>query len=421
MKEDFLHYVWQYKLFSTELKTADNEEVIILETGTYNTNTGTDFLNAKLKIDGQIWVGNIEIHLKSSNWYTHNHETDKNYDTVILHVVYENDTEVFMKNNKPLPTLEIKNCIDKNILENYNKNYSEQLKWILCEKQITEIKNNYITQNVLERLYFQRLENKSVLIKELLNKSNNDFEAVLFQLLAKNFGLKVNGETFLSLAESVDFSIVRKEWFNEDILSALMFGQAGFLSENIEGEYFLHLKSEYKYLQHKYKLTPIDNNNFQFFRMRPNNFPTIRIAQLVSLYHIHHNLFSKILSVKDITSFYSLLNIKVNDFWKNHYTFTKESKKSSKKLTKSFIDLLIINTIIPLKYVYEYSRGKFNKDEILNLMKELKPEKNSIISKFSNLKIEAKNAFETQALLELKNEHCNDKNCLHCTVTNKIK
>lgn len=418
MKEEFLHYIWKKKLFSTEIKTIDNEEIIILEVGEYNKNTGVDFLNAKLKIDGQVWVGNVEIHLKSSYWYTHNHHLDKNYDAVILHVVYENDSEVFMKNNKPLPTLELKNYIDESLLKSYENTFLNQKRCDLCKKLISEIKEP-LTNDWFESLFFERLERKSVLINELLSESNNDFEAVLFQLLSKNFGLKVNADAFLDLAKSTDFSIVRKEWFNEEILSALIFGQAGFLVDDIDNEYFMRLKKEYEYLKHKYKLKPIDKNNFQFFRMRPSNFPTIRIAQLVSLYFNNQNLFSKIINIKNVDDYYSLLNVEVNDFWKTHYTFEKQSKKSLKKLTKSFIDLLIINTIVPFKYVYQKNNiGEVNKNEIMNLMKELKPEKNSIISKFLDLKIEAKNAFETQALLELNNKQCNDKYCLHCT-TNK--
>ncbi|TYP97507.1 uncharacterized protein DUF2851 [Tenacibaculum adriaticum] len=419
MKEEFLHYVWQYKLFSSELVTTGNEKIKILKNGSLNKNSGPDFLNAQLEIDNQIWVGNVEIHLKSSDWYVHQHETDVNYDAVILHVVYEDDTQVFMKNNTPLPTLELKDKIDKGLLNDYQNLFSTQLRWIPCEGQIAEV-DKFLLSNWLERLYFERLENKSIVIKQLLEQSNNDFEVVLFQLLAKNFGLKVNADAFLSLAQSLDFSIIKKERFKEKSLTSLLFGQAGFLEDNLESEFHYQLKKEYAYLKHKYNLQSLANSQFQFFRMRPNNFPTIRIAQLVSLYHQYQNLFSKLMEIKKAEDFYLLFAVEVNEFWKSHYTFEKESKKSPKKLTKPFIDLLIINTIIPLKFVYEQSRGEVDETQILKLIKQLKPEKNSTISKFADFKIKANNAFETQALLELKSNYCTPKHCLQCGIGNSL-
>lgn len=420
MKEEFLHFLWQYKLFNKSNLTSVKGGIIeVLDSGSYNTNSGPDFLNSKLKIDDQLWVGNVEIHIKSSDWYVHHHEKDKNYDAVILHVVWEHDTNVFMKNNHSLPTLELQRFVQEDVLENYQKLFSKEQRWIPCEKQITEI-DSFLLHNWLERLYFERLENKSILIKELLLQSNNDYEAVLFQLLAKNFGLKVNGEAFLELAKSFEFSVLRKVRFNEEQLSALLFGQAGFLENKIEDGYYLELQKEYKYLQHKYQLKPLAKQRFQFFRMRPNNFPTIRIAQLVVLYFKHQHLFSQTLEAAHLKDFYMLFSVEVNDFWKKHYTFEAASKKSPKKLTKSFIDLLIINTIVPLRFVYEQERGEVNEEQLLQLIQQLRPEKNSIINKFSELKIEAKNAFETQALLELKNNYCTKKRCLQCAIGNSL-
>lgn len=420
MKEEFLHFLWQYKLFNKASLTSVKGGIIeVLDSGSYNTNSGPDFLNSKLKIDDQLWVGNVEIHIKSSDWYVHHHEKDKNYDAVILHVVWEHDTNVFMKNNHPLPTVELERFVQEDVLENYQKLFSKEQRWIPCEKQIEEV-DSFLLNNWLERLYFERLENKSILIKELLLQSNNDYEAVLFQLLVKNFGLKVNGEAFLELAKSVEFSVLRKVRFNEEQLSALLFGQASFLENKIEDGYYLELQKEYKYLQHKYQLKPLAKQRFQFFRMRPNNFPTIRIAQLVALYFKHQHLFSQTLEATHLKDFYMLFSVEVNDFWKTHYTFEAASKKSPKKLTKSFIDLLIINTIVPLRFVYEQERGVVNEEKLLQLIQQLRPEKNSIINKFSELKIEAKNAFETQALLELKNNYCTKKRCLQCAIGNSL-
>ncbi|WP_437823980.1 DUF2851 family protein [Tenacibaculum mesophilum] len=420
MKEEFLHFIWQYKLFSkANLISVKGETVEVLNTGSHNTNSGPDFLNTKLKIDGQLWVGNVEIHIKSSDWYAHHHEKDVNYDAVILHVVWEYDSDVFMKNNHPLPTVELQKIVQEDVLVNYRKLFLKERRWIPCEKQIGEI-NSFLLNNWLERLYFERLENKSVVIKKLLQKSNNDYEAVLFQLLAKNFGLKVNGTAFLELAQSFDFSVLRKVRFNEEQLSALLFGQAGFLADEIEESYYKQLKNEYVYIKHKYRLQSLIKHRFQFFRMRPNNFPTIRIAQLVALYNKYESLFSRLMDVNKIEGFYNLFTVEVNEFWKTHYTFGSESKKSVKILTKSFIDLLIINTIIPLKFVYEQARGEVNEESLLKLIQQIHPEKNSIINKFDELKIKAKNAFESQALLELKNNYCQNKKCLSCNVGNFI-
>ena len=242
----------------------------------------------------------------------------------------------------------------------------------------------------------------------------------MFKLLAKNFGLKTNAEAFLNFANSIDFSIVRKLQNDVFKLQALFFGQAGFLEETSKEKFVNKLKTEYKYLKHKFNLKPIHNGQFQFFRMRPTNFPTIRIAQLVFLYYKQQNLFSKLIATSDLKTMYQLFSVELNDFWKIHFTFKTVSKKTSKKLTKSFVDLLLINTIFPLKFNYLKSRGVVDETAFLSLIQELKPEKNSIIDRFSKLKISSKNAFETQALLQLKNNYCAKKRCLQCAIGNVI-
>jgi hypothetical protein len=420
MKEEFLYYIWQYKLFAKrDLWTTEKQQITIEKTGVQNKNAGPDFLNAQVKIGAQLWAGNVEMHLKSSDWYAHKHEEDVNFDAVILHVVWEHDAVVFMKNNEPMPTVELKNFVDDKLLLNYkNLIYSSQ-SWILCENQIATL-DEFLVDNWLERLYFERLEQKSIFIMELLQETNYNFETVLFQLIAKSFGLKVNGDSFLQLAKSIDFLILRKVSFDEQQVTALFFGQAGFLEKEVEESYYQQLKKEYEYLKHKYKLHPIANAQFQFFRMRPQNFPTIRIAQLASLFFTHQNLFSKLMSINKKEEFYALFSFTVQAFWKTHYTFESESKKSPKKLSKSFIDLILINTIIPLKFVYLENRGAADKDEIIQLIRQVSSEKNSIISKFSDLKIVAKTALESQALLELKNNYCTKKRCLQCAIGNNL-
>ncbi|MGK0413097.1 MAG: hypothetical protein ACJA1B_001299 [Polaribacter sp.] len=420
MCEEFLYYVWKYKIFSNlKLQTSDAKEISIIKSGIHNKNSGPDFLNAQVKIDNQLWGGNAEMHIKSSDWYLHKHEEDANYDAVILHVVWEHDVDVFMKNNKPLPTLALKNFVSKELLANYKTLIYHQQRFIPCESQILKV-DEFLLNNWLERLYFERLEQKSVFIKELLVNTNSDFEAVLFQLLAKNFGLKVNGDAFLQLANSLDFSVVRKVCFDENQLTALFFGQAGFLEEDLAEHYQQQLKQNYRYLKHKYNLFPIAKEQFQFFRMRPQNFPTIRIAQLAALIFKQHNLFSKLMHCNKKEEFYALFSFEVDAFWKTHFTFESVSKKSAKKLSKSFIDLILINTIIPLKFVYLQSRGEVDEEEIMQLIKQVSSEKNSVISKFSALKITSKNALESQALLELKNNYCSKKRCLQCAIGNDL-
>ncbi len=420
IKEDFLHHLWKYKLFSTlKLQTTQTKNVVIVTSGQHNQNSGPDFFNAQLKINNQLWAGNVEIHIKSSDWYVHGHENDVNYDNVILHVVYEHDVEVFRKDNTAIPTLELKNYINKELFNNYKQLFSSNQKWINCEHDISTV-DKFKLSNWLERLYIERLEQKSEFVGQLLIDSKNNWEAVLFKLLAKNFGLKVNGEAFFNLASQLDFNILRKEQHNLFSLEALLFGQANLLTETIESSYYIQLQKEYAYLKSKYRLSSALNIPFQFFRLRPNNFPTLRIAQLAGLYHRQQNLFSKIIATKDIKEYYKLFNFSMTTFWKEHYSFTAQSKKSEKKLTKSFVDLLLINTIIPLKFMYLKAIGKLNETEILQLIRQLKPEKNTIIDKFQKLNISSENALETQALLQLKNMYCSHQKCLQCVIGSSL-
>lgn len=420
MKEDFLHYLWKYQLFdATHLFTSDKKKISVVKTGIYNKNSGPDFLNAHVWIDEQLWVGNVEIHLKSSDWYAHHHEEDKNYDAVILHIVWDYNVEVFAKNGISIPTLELKDLISQKLLDKYSQLSLSSSKWIPCEDQFKEV-DVFTKQNWLDRLYVERLEQKHLLILGFLRETNNDWERVLFKLLAKNFGLKNNGEAFLKMANSFPFSLMRKLQSDQLQLSALLFGQSGFLEDSYEVSYHKELKDEYNYLRRKFQLKSMRKEEFQFFRMRPQNFPTIRLAQLSALYCKHSSLFSKLMKVNRVEEVCAIFNVKVGEFWNTHYTFSKESKNSSKRLSKNFIELLIINTIIPLKFSYLKSSDKLKEEELFDLMRTVSTEKNNIISRFSQLNFEAKNALESQALLELKNNYCTKKRCLQCAIGNKI-
>ena len=415
MKEDFLHYLWQYKKFDfSNLKTANGEDLTIINSGNYLQLAGPDFFNAQIIIDNQKWAGNVEIHIKSSDWYLHQHENDDNYNSVILHVVWENDTEIFRKDNSVIPVLELKHYVSIDELNKYNSLITPK-SWIYCENQIATI-DPFILSNWQERLFFERLERKSKPIEELLTETENDWESVLFCLLAKNFGLNTNGETFLKIAKSITFSIIRKEAVEVMYIEALLFGQANLLLVNLEDNYPKELISWFDYISLKYKLTKPSIEPVQFFKHRPDNFPTIRLAQLSMLYYKQRNLFSKIINTTSIEELYKIFDVDVSEYWKSHYNFDKESANKKKTLSKSFIDLLIINTIIPIQFAYAKSMGKDNSEELIDLMLSIKAEKNVIIDKFSNFGIKSKSAFETQSLLQLKNEYCNHKKCMHCAV-----
>jgi len=415
MKEDFLHYLWKFKKFDTlNLKTSNGEEITIINVGQYLELAGPDFFNSQIIIGNQKWAGNVEIHLKSSDWYVHHHERDEAYENVILHVVWEHDTEIFRKNNSEIPVLELKKYVDTATVANFQSLMAPK-SWIFCEKELNEI-NDFTLKNWQERLFFERLERKSKPIYELLEQTNNDWEAVLFCLLAKNFGLNTNGGVFFKIAQTIPFSIIRKESFEVENLEALLIGMASLLDSEKEDTYFKDLKFRYFYLLHKYQLEKNNVEPVQFFKHRPDNFPTIRLSQLANLYHIQQNLFSKISNSNSLKSIYETFEVSVSNYWRNHYQFDKESPKKNKKLTKSFIDLIVINTLIPLQFAYAKNQGKEISEDLIFMLNEVVSEKNAIIDKFSSFGVKPKNAFESQSLLQLKNEYCNKSRCLECSI-----
>lgn len=420
MKEDFLHYIWKHKLLNlNQLETTQKEKVLLINSGEHNHNAGPDFFNSQIIIEDLHWAGNVEIHVKSSDWYVHGHEKDINYDSIILHVVWEHDMEIYTKDNLVVPTLELKKQLDKNILNNYQKLFSKSQKWINCENAISSV-SPFIIDNWLERLYIERLEQKAELIQKMLVASKNDWEKVLVKLLFKNFGLKVNGDAFLNLINSIDFSIIRKEKQSLGSIEALLFGQADLLNDDIQDTYYMTLQMEFNYLLKKYNLQQNARSHFQFFRLRPNNFPTIRIAQLAALLNQHQNLFSKITPTTELKDYYKIFDISISEFWETHYSFTATSKKGYKKLSKKFVDLLLINTIIPLKFIYLKYIGKLNEEELILTIKQIKPEKNVVIDRFKELKVTCNNALDSQALIQLKKEYCENKKCMECAIGNEL-
>lgn len=420
MKEDFLHYVWKYQKFSTSnLLTITGDEVLVIHPGQHNFNSGPDFFNAQLKIKGQLWAGNVELHIKSSDWYVHGHETDVAYDSIILHIVWEHDTDVFNKNQEAFDTLQLKEYIDKSALKSYKALFSTEQKWINCENQFHTV-DTFVLENWLERLYLERLEQKSERILQQLTQNNNHWEALLFQMLAKNFGLKVNGESFFSIASSVNFSVIQKCRANVFDVEALLYGQAGILEKEPTDVYVKTLQQKYNYLAHKFQLNSDSVTAPKFFRLRPPNFPTIRLSQLAVLYAEKEHLFSAIIHSKTKEDFYKIFNIKATNYWNTHFNFGVAASKRRKILTKKFIDLLLINTVIPIKFCYAKSQGKDISEELMQLASSISKEENTIVKRFNSLQAIAKNAMDSQALLQLKNMYCDPKRCLDCAVGNSL-
>lgn len=422
MQEDFIHYLWKFKKFEVgSAKTTTNSHVSIIEVGMHNHHSGPDFFNAKIEIDHQLWAGNVEIHVKSSDWYLHRHEIDANYDNVILHVVWEDDIEVFRKDNSAIPTLELKNLIKKDSLDRYlSLLRNGTKKWINCEKDF-HLFNEFTMKHWLERVYFERLEKKSLKILEMLKASENNWEEVLFKMLFRNFGLKVNADAFESIGNSLDFKVIQKIRHSNFKLEALFFGQAGLLNDTFHDSYFLGLKAEYEFLKQKFQLENLSLILPQFFRLRPDNFPTIRLSQIAQLYANIPHSFSALMKCATKEEVYALFNSHTSEYWETHYTFKKEHTRRRKKLTQNFIDLLIVNTMMPLKHCYLKETGTLDTEEIVKIMEDIKPEKNSIVENFNNLRPStATSAYYSQALLQLKAEYCDKNACLHCGLGVKL-
>lgn len=416
MREDLLHFVWMYRKYPINiLKTTSGKSVIVESTGVHNHLSGPDFFNAKVELNGQLWAGNVEIHIKSSDWYAHKHQEDKNYDNVILHVVWDDDVSVFRKDGTQIPTLSLKQYISLELLETYQSLFdSRNYKFINCEKEFNEVED-FLRNNWLDRLFIERLEEKSVFINQLLESSNNDWEQVLFLMLLKTFGSNINKDVFVELGKTIDFSIIRKLHEKPLELESLFLGQARLLDDEQEDDfYYKSLKREYAFLKHKYQLNQ-PYKTPEFFRLRPSNFPTIRLAQLSAIYSTNNNLFHLLIE-KDQPNISKIFNLGTSEFWETHYNFGKTSKKSVKKISNSFLDLLMINTIIPLKFCYQQYQGNENNDSLLKMMMLIKKEENSIVANFRKLDVSIKDAKESQSYIQLYNEYCVKDKCLECAI-----
>ncbi|MEN8137583.1 MAG: DUF2851 family protein [Bacteroidota bacterium] len=420
MNEDFIVYVWRYKLFCCyDFKSTNGSDIEILSYGERNFDSGPDFFNAKIRIGDQLWAGNVEIHVNSSDWYRHKHQNDKAYNNVILHVVYNHDKEVEVLESV-LPVLELKNYISEIVTENYKELTGPSKSFLSCAKSYS-FTYDFEYQNWIESLFVKRLETKTDDVRNQLDISVSHWEQVLFRSISRSFGLKLNGEAFANFSSSFDFKLVQNVSKNINSVEALFFGQAGFLDEEIDGEYFGKLKTEYSFLKRKYSLKSVNNSQFKFFRTRPANFPTIRMSQLAHLYQRHPDLFSKILEVNSVRQMKKILSSGVSDFWKDHYTFKSGSKISERRLSSSFMELLILNSVIPVRFTYFRAINNSRKiEESLELAEYLMKENNKIISEFEKYGWRVNNAKESQALLELNNSLCHKNLCLNCLIGKRV-
>ncbi len=420
--EDFLHYVWKFRLFDRiNLQTNEGEELEIFSAGMHNSDSGPDFQNARIRIGDTVWAGNVEVHLSSSDWKKHGHTIDNAYNNVILHVVYRDDEPLVLSTGRRVPTLELQNRIPDELYNRYHKLIFGAQTVIPCEASIGQV-DSLTLHNWLTRVLVERLEKKSAAVIAALNINRGDWEETFYQFLAANFGFKINAVPFELLAKSLPQNILAKHKNNPMQIEALLFGQAGFLTDSVTDEYPLKLKKEYDFLSKKYKLNPIENHLWKFMRLRPQNFPTIRLAQFAALVVNSNHLFSKVLDIKEVKGLRDLFTaIKVNAYWETHYRFDTESAPSAKNLGPASVDVLLLNTLA----LFLFSYGKHNQQQYyinrsLQLLEHLPNENNNIITDFTNLGVKINTAFESQALLELKNNYCNNKKCLQCGVGNKI-
>lgn len=418
MKEEFLHYIWNQELFEKNCTAISGEQIEIIHPGTRNHDAGPDFLNARIKIDETIWAGNIEIHTDSSNWENHGHHQDAGYNNVILHVVQNYTKPAKRLTGEFIPAIELR--YNQNLLNNYREIIGNTNS-IACENDLQIVHASKV-DIWLSSLSIERLEEKTGFVSELLKQTNNSWEETFYIMLARSFGFHTNALPFELLAKSLPLAVLSKFHSSQKQLDALLFGQAGFLEKQLSDDvYYVELCKEYQYLKKVYKLKPVENHLWKFLRLRPINFPTIRIAQFSNLVWRSQHLFSKTLDAENLKELIKLLNCEAVSYWDKHYNFNVVSTSKRKVLGKNSIDLILINTIIPFLFLYGKMRNKPElQEKALQFMEEMKPEKSSIIGKWDALGITARNALKSQALIQLTNNYCKPRNCLYCQIGNEI-
>lgn len=412
--EQLLHYVWKHKIFPLkELKTTTGQQVEVIDTGLANTDAGPDFFNAKLKLDGVLWIGNIEIHERSSDWFKHGHHADTGYNSVILHIASEIDTEISRSNGERIPQIQL--ICPEAVRTNY-KELLETDSYPPCYRIIPSL-SPFTAHSWMSALQMERFEQKATLLNERLKRCQGNWEDAFFITLARNFGFGLNGDAFETWAHRLPFRAVDKHRNDLFQIEAIFFGQAGILEDSDGDGYYLRLKKEYTYLQHKFGLIPMDASLWRFLRLRPTNFPHIRIAQLACLYHRAYGLLSRIMETETLQGVRDILKGGTSEYWLTHYTFGGSSPSRPKTLSNTSLDLLIINTVVTFLYAYGLHKG----NRVLcaragSFLEELKAENNYITRMWEQYGMKASNAADSQALIQLKKEYCDKKKCLYCRI-----
>ena len=412
--EQLLHYVWKHKIFSLkELKTTTGQQVEVIDTGLANTDAGPDFFNAKLKLDGVLWIGNIEIHERSSDWFKHGHHADTGYNSVILHIASEIDTEISRSNGERIPQIQL--ICPEAVRTNY-KELLETDSYPPCYRIIPSL-SPFTAHSWMSALQMERFEQKATLLNERLKRCQGNWEDAFFITLARNFGFGLNGDAFETWAHRLPFRAVDKHRNDLFQIEAIFFGQAGILEDSDGDGYYLRLKKEYIYLQHKFELIPMNTSLWRFLRLRPTNFPHIRIAQLACLYHRAYGLLSRIMETETLQGVRDILKGGTSEYWLTHYTFGGSSPSRPKALSNTSLDLLIINTVVTFLYAYGLHKG----NPVLcaragSFLEELKAENNYITRMWEQCGMKASNAADSQALIQLKKEYCDKKKCLYCRI-----
>jgi hypothetical protein len=421
LKEDLLSFIWQFRLFTTtQLQCSAGEVLEIIQTGQQNKHAGPDFFNAKLRIGLTNWIGNIEIHVKSSDWILHGHSRNRAYDNVVLHVVYEEDARVCRADGTIIPTLVLKHICSPALFERYNALLSARTAFP-CEMQIATVEPIVISSS-LSGVLVERFEKKYADVLGILQLNKGDWDATMYFLLARSFGFKVNSIPFEMLASSLDHQLFARYKENPLQLEALIFGQAGFLTGHFEDTYPTQMKLEYEFLKKKFNLQPIDVSIWKFLRMRPASFPTLRLAQFAGLMIKSQHLFSKILTTQDLPSVKAYFaDLPVHSYWRNHYHFSSRTAAAQTQLGKRSIENIIINTVCLLLFSYgKHMDQPSFMDQAFSFLEQLHAEKNNIIQKYLESGIKIENAYDSQALLELNKSYCTQKKCLNCGIGIKI-
>ncbi len=418
MNESFLHYIWQFQYFDkTDLQTLDGESLSIFKTGVHNDNAGPDFSQAKIKIGAIEWAGNVEIHTKSSEWLNHKHNSDRAYENVILHVVWENDAEIRRGDGSIIPALELKGRVEEPMIKAYKKLVNSSAS-IPCEKSFPLV-SDLIKLSMLDQALMQRLEDKAEIVHQLVKSNNGDWEETAYQLLLKNFGFKINAAPFLHLAKSLPYKIIQKHSSNLTQMEALFFGQAGMLETKTKDEYISLLYREYEFLSKKYSLygSRLNPAQWKFLRLRPANFPTLRIAQLSSVLYSKKNLMSSFIEARSYKQLANIFEASPSPYWRAHYHFTKKSKALVPDLGLSSKQNLLINTVVPLLVAYSKAKDEPRlMDRAQEILQHVPAETNRITKVWTGLGVSVKSAFDSQALIEQYNNLCQKRQCLNCAV-----